>query len=64
MAAAVWVEAEHLVTGRRILAQYIEDRGELWIDGVLVPLRQYWAMARLAPVEARGCLPALEGGSA
>ncbi len=53
MNAAVWVEVEHLITGRCFLAQYIEDREELWIDGALVPLRLFWAVAHLGPVDGK-----------
>ena len=47
----IWVLVEHLITARRSLAEYIEDSGQLWIDGALAPLRLYWCVQRYGPVQ-------------
>ena len=47
MNGAVCVQVQHVVSGRLSIGKYCTARGELWINGRLVPIKNYWAVMQL-----------------
>ena len=47
MTGTVWVQVQHVVSGRLSIGEYCTARAELWINGRLVPIKNYWAVMQL-----------------
>ena len=47
MNGAICVQVQHVVSGRLSIGEYCTARAELWINGRLVPIKNYWAVMQL-----------------
>ena len=47
MTGTVWVQVQHVVSGRLSIGEYCAARRELWINDPLDPIKNYWAVMQL-----------------